>query len=47
MSYAQIHFQRLKFAFLDSIQLLENYGLKKKFTKSLLTYLLGTFIVEI
>ena len=48
MSYAQIHFRKLKFEFLDSIQLLENYGLKKKkFTKSLLTYLLGTFIVQI
>ena len=30
MSYAQIHFRKLKFEFLDSIQLLENYGLKKK-----------------
>ena len=46
MSYAQIHFQKLKFAFLDSIQLLENYGLKKK-VYEILSYLLGTFIVEI
>ena len=46
MSYAQIHFRKLKFEFLDSIQLLENYGLKKKkiLTNLLTWYLYSTNI---